>query len=480
MVKNKLGNDPELHNVIIQGEVSNARQQNQGSLYFTLKDSNSQMNCIMFPNYLDKKTKAVVTNGKSIIARGNITLYAQTGCYQFQCISTEDFGLGLMYKEFIELKEKLSRQGLFDSKKAIPKFCYKLGIATSLGNEALQDVIKVSTSRFKGVHLYVADCTTQGLNASESIIKALKYLDEFNLHAILLTRGGGTFEQLSAYNNEELAYVLHNMKTPVITGIAHQSNYTIADYVCIRAASPSHAAELVTPDFNNILISLNLIIHSINENILKYLEDKLRELSGVCNKIINETKQFIFQKQYDLLKLKPVIQQNSPATLLCNSINNVSSLYANVSNLLKSNIVQYSNILSINKIFFSHSKEVFINKLQDINARIKYSEIAKVLYQQITNKRIEVNALKQSIDSLLTSQIKTLKDAVYQCKSSIEILSPLQTINRGYSLLIDNKTNKTIVSSKELAVSTEVKIVLKSETILAKINIQKIEEEKND
>ncbi len=244
-VKKMIDADFILNNLNIKGEISNFKMHSSGHLYFSLKDENSKINCIMFKTYannLNFKPK----DGESVIIKGKVSVYEKDGAYQLYCYEMKQEGIGELYLAFQDLKNKLEKQGLFElkHKRPIPRFPKRIGIITSPTGAAVRDIIHVSRRRNKSIELLLYPALVQGENASEDIIRGLDLLNKIeNIDVIILARGGGSIEELWAFNNEKLANAIFNSKKPVITGVGHETDFTIADFVSdMRAPTPSAAA----------------------------------------------------------------------------------------------------------------------------------------------------------------------------------------------------------------------------------------------
>lgn len=247
-----------LQKVKVKGEISNANLYPSGHLYFTLKDNNSQISCVMFSARL-RLTPFLkdIKDGIKVIAAGRITLYEKKGQYQLQVESLELDGIGELYKAFQLLKEKLQKEGLFDEqlKRPIPQYPETVGIVTSLAGAAIHDIISIIHRRNRSINIIVSPAQVQGVDAPSSLIKALSLLWKLNyLDVIIIGRGGGSLEDLWAFNDEELARAIKRSPVPIVSAVGHETDFTIADLVADkRAPTPSGAAELISPDKNSLV-----------------------------------------------------------------------------------------------------------------------------------------------------------------------------------------------------------------------------------
>jgi len=234
-----------LHNISIFGEISAYKLYRGDTAYFSLKDEDATIDCVMFgANKLPFEPKV----GESVIVKGSPNYYVKGGKLNFNVRSMLAYGKGALYLKFLQLKEKLQKEGLFDDahKKVVPDNAINIGVATSLQGAVLQDIRNVSYRRNQAVNLFVYGCRVQGVGADETIIKAIKALDEMELDVIIVARGGGSSEDLDCFNSEKLARAVYDCKTPIVSAVGHETDFTIIDFVADkRAPTPSAGAELV-------------------------------------------------------------------------------------------------------------------------------------------------------------------------------------------------------------------------------------------
>jgi exodeoxyribonuclease VII large subunit len=263
--------DSLLGNIWIRGEISNCKHHTSGHLYFTLKDASSSMRCVMFRSRCSKLTFLPV-NGMSVIVRGNISVYERDGQYQLYAEELAPDGTGALYAAYCRLKEQLQAEGLFaqEHKKPLPPFPRRVGVVTSQNGAAWHDLATVLRRRFPGISIVLAPASVQGDQAPREISAALEALDRRqDVDVIIVGRGGGSLEELWAFNTVEVARTIFGMRHPVVSAVGHETDYSIADLVAdVRAATPSAAAELVAP------LRLEL------ENRLRRLQDRL-VLAGI-------------------------------------------------------------------------------------------------------------------------------------------------------------------------------------------------------
>ena len=247
----KFDKDPLLTNICVKGEISNYKIYPSGHHYFTLKDDNSALKCVMF-----RSSSAALRfrpeNGMKVIAVGKISVYPRDGAYQLYCSSLTADGVGDLHIAFEQLKKKLMGLGLFDPahKKAIPKFPKTVGIITSSAGAAVHDMLRILNARFPLTNVILLPVRVQGSEAPAEIVNAIAYANQHQLADVLIVgRGGGSIEDLWAFNDENVAYAIYNSEIPIISAVGHEPDVTISDYVAdLRAATPSNAAELCVPD----------------------------------------------------------------------------------------------------------------------------------------------------------------------------------------------------------------------------------------
>ena len=274
-VKSLLENDSNLIGIAVEGELSNFKKYPSGHCYFTLKDEKSTIKCVMFQSYV-RGVNFVPDNGMKVIVRGKVSLYERDGAYQLYVTNMFLSGTGSYQIAFERLKEKLGKEGLFnlEHKKPLPQFPFKIGVATSPKGAALHDIISTAQRRFPCAEIILAPCMVQGADAEPTIINAIKQLDAVDdIDLIIITRGGGSKEDLWVFNSEAIARTAFACKKPTISAIGHEIDFSILDFVCdVRAATPTQAAEIALPDIN----SLKMHISSLERNILNTINNNFK------------------------------------------------------------------------------------------------------------------------------------------------------------------------------------------------------------
>lgn len=250
-IKNMFANDYLLRNVQVKGEVSNVKYHSSGHIYFTLKEAGSALNGVMFRSARTEGLDFILENGQSVVITGSIAVYERDGRYQLYAKKIVLDGRGNLYEAYERLKQKLYEEGLFEFelKKEIPQFPKKVGIVTARTGAAIQDILNIARRRNPYVQLYLYPAQVQGEGAAKTIVKGIETLDRMGMDTIIIGRGGGSIEDLWAFNEEIVARAIYHAKTPIISGTGHEIDNTIADYAAdLRAPTPSAACELAIPD----------------------------------------------------------------------------------------------------------------------------------------------------------------------------------------------------------------------------------------
>ncbi len=259
-IKNKIADDENLNNILIKGEISNFKHHYTGHMYFTLKDDNSLIKCIMFKSYTTN-LKFVPKDGMSVLAFGTVSVFERDGVYQLYCKAMQEDGMGSLYKAYEELKNKLEKEGLFatEHKKKLPVMPNIIGVLTSNTGSVIKDIINVSTRRNPNVYIRLYPVPVQGEGAGEKIAEAIRIMNEKKLADVLiLARGGGSLEDLWPFNEEVVARAIYNSELPVVSAVGHETDFSISDFVAdLRAPTPSAAAEIVVPNIVDIAQNLN-------------------------------------------------------------------------------------------------------------------------------------------------------------------------------------------------------------------------------
>ena len=280
-IKNMFLEEYALSVVFVKGEISNCKYHSSGHIYFTVKDATSSLACVMFAGDRHKGLDFKMNNGDEVIIGGSVNVYERDGKYQLYAKKIVQAGTGILYEKFEKLKKKLDEEGLFDqkNKKEIPKYVKKVGIVTASTGAAIQDIINISTRRNPYVQLYLMPAQVQGEGAAESVAEGIRYMDRYGVDVIIVGRGGGSIEDLWAFNEEVVVRAIYECRTPIISAVGHETDTTIADYVSDRRApTPSAAAEIAIYDINQTLDQLYFMESRLRRCIYDIIDMRRQEI----------------------------------------------------------------------------------------------------------------------------------------------------------------------------------------------------------
>ena len=291
-IKNKIADDEYLNNVLIKGEISNFKNHYTGHMYFTLKDENSLIKCIMFKSYA-QKLDFMPKDGMKVFVLGGVSVFERDGIYQIYVKAMQEDGVGILYKKYEELKQRLDEEGYFDEshKQKIPLMPKVIGVLTSQTGSVIRDIINVSTRRNPNVRIRLYPVPVQGEGAAEKIADGIRFMNENNLADVLiLARGGGSLEDLWPFNEEIVAHAIYNSKLPIISAVGHETDFSISDFVAdLRAPTPSAAAELAVPDIYEIKQKINVYQNRLRMSLVKKVEImKLRYEKCMNSRVFKE------------------------------------------------------------------------------------------------------------------------------------------------------------------------------------------------
>lgn len=337
-IHNMFGEDILLSDVSVSGEISNLKYHSSGHIYFTLKDSQSAVSCAIFRSSASKLSKPL-KDGDKIIATGSVNNYIPNGSITFNVTSVKAQGVGELTVKFEELKNKLKEQGLFDQefKQPIPKFPKTVGIVTAPTGAAIRDIISVSKRRNPYISLVLYPAIVQGADAVPSIVAGINALEEYGVDVIIVGRGGGSIEDLWAFNEEEVAYAIFQSTIPIISAVGHEIDFTIADFVAdMRAATPSAAAELAVPDIVSVINDIYKLDKRLNQAILNKIDlnkSKVKVLEAKLDKVSPENslknKKLLienYEKRLDYLMKNFITNQRHRLDKLSERLKGVSPL----------------------------------------------------------------------------------------------------------------------------------------------------------
>lgn len=406
----------------VEGEISNLAKPTSGHLYFTLKDNNAQVRCAFFRNR-HTNLRFDLNNGMKVLAKVNVGLYEGRGEYQLIIEQIEPAGAGALQIAFDALKQKLATEGLFDKehKKVPPKYPKTIGIITSSTGAAIRDILSILKRRYPLGDLIIYPVPVQGDGAAAAIAKKIKIAEKRNeCDVFILTRGGGSLEDLWAFNEEVVARTIFDIDTPIISGIGHEIDFTIVDFIVdLRAATPSAAAELVSPDIDEVIQKLKQykkqLIH-FQKQIIKNFKNYVAIFSGK----LPQPNQKLFE----------LIQRTD----------------------------EYSTRLKYNIEKEISSRKIIITESE--------SNLAKLNPMYIITQKIDyIKNLHLQFKSAITLLLEQTKNEVSRIEDILKTISPISTLDRGYAIVSDYKTNKIIRNTTHLKIGKKIHIKLASSEI---------------
>ena len=358
-IKAKFDFDSHLQKVYIKGEVSNYKHHSTGHLYFTLKDEKSKILAVRFYNRY-KPLGFELEDGMKVLVSGRISVYEPTGNYQIYVDEIEPDGLGALYLEYEKLKKKLEEKGLFDAryKKPIPKFPKRIGVITAPTGAAIRDILSTIKRRYPIVETILFPALVQGQGAKESIVKQIEEAQNYDLDVIICGRGGGSIEDLWAFNEEIVAEAIFKSKVPIISAVGHEIDFTIADFVAdARAETPTGAAEIAVPSYVDIINLINQYKIRLNKGINNIINERKIKLDSIKDS-------YILKNPLSLYEIKSQKLDNL-----------IDILNKNINNKLNNSMVKYNSIISNNllqnpiNMFIKkqHQFEVLLNKIELLN-----------------------------------------------------------------------------------------------------------------
>ena len=313
-IKNKIDGDEMLNNVLVKGEISNFKNHYTGHMYFTLKDENSLIKCVMFKSYTTHLS-FMPKDGMKVMVLGSVAVFERDGIYQIYAKAMKEDGLGSLYTAYEELKKKLEQEGLFaeSHKKKIPFMPKTIGVLTSNTGAVIRDIINVSTRRNPGVHIRLYPVPVQGPGAAEKIAEGIKFMNENKLADVLIIgRGGGSLEDLWPFNEEIVARAIYDSELPIISAVGHETDFTIADFVAdLRAPTPSAAAELAVANIDDVRETLKLYNNRYKVALKKKIELMRLSYEKCMARPAYKNPTQKINEQYMVIDMKVKVLQNS-------------------------------------------------------------------------------------------------------------------------------------------------------------------------
>ncbi|WP_419420875.1 exodeoxyribonuclease VII large subunit [Legionella sp. D16C41] len=414
----------ELANVAVVGELSNLTQPNSGHLYFTLKDQNAQIRCVFFRNYQTYASRHF-KDGQQVIANGKLSLYEARGDYQLIVQNLIEAGIGELYQQFEQLKKKLEQQGLFavHLKKPVKRFPTVIGVITSQTGAAVRDILSTLARRFPLTDVIIYPCEVQGKRAAEQLINAILQAN-IDKHAdvLLLARGGGSIEDLWPFNDEQLAFAINKSEIPIISGVGHETDFTIADFVAdLRAATPTAAAEAATPDKIELL------------NLLVTLEKRMHV--AICR----------ITQQQQLILAHKTASLSSPEKLISQ---------------------HWQTIDYLEKQLNQQTIKIIHNYRHKINIHLT-TLMAKNPISELQHLKLKVQKIKQMLDNLILQKIEQLRQQLIHHMATLQAVSPLATLDRGYAIATFKK--QILFSTEQVEVGQKIKLQLAKGQLLCNV-----------
>jgi exodeoxyribonuclease VII large subunit len=425
--------EQQVGQVWVTGEVTNFRAQSSGHFYFTLKDADSQLNCVLFRGEA-RATRSLVQEGRRLVVQGDLTVYEPRGQYQLRVTAVELEGMGALQQAFERLKQKLNAEGLFaqERKRPLPPYPQRIGIVTSPTGAAIRDVLHVVQRRNPGLEIILAPCRVQGQGAAEEIADAIRLLNEFNLCAsrsapraisrldlILVTRGGGSLEDLWAFNEEVVARAIFESKLPVVSAVGHEIDFTISDFVAdFRAATPSAAAEIITEGVFSSLEFVSAAAGRIRQSCRGRVEDLKEETGRIVQRLVRMHPRKRFNERLQRL----------------------DDLQGSLARCLKRGVRQ-----------------------QHLTWRNLRDRLVRVRPHQLLEQRRELLSQEQRrLFEQARHHLQTLQNRLGTLDARLRLLGPEQVLARGYSITMDSATGKVIRAAAEVKPGQRLKTRLKA------------------
>ena len=424
-IKNMFDEKEQLHHIYLKGEISNFKHHSRGHLYFTLKDENSRIAAVMFAN-ATKNLSFEPEDGMKVLVCGRVTVYEATGGYQIYVEEMNLDGIGNLYLEYEKLKKQLEAEGLFkkEFKKVIPKFPKRIGIITAPTGAAIRDILSTIKRRYPICETILFPALVQGVGAKESIVEQLNRAQDFDLDLIICGRGGGSIEDLWAFNEEIVARAIFASKIPIISAVGHEVDFTIADFVAdLRAPTPTGAAEMAVPNMADLISLLDQYKIRVNESINNLLKINKRKIDEIKNS-------FIIRNPMSLYEIK-----EQRLDMLMDSLNKLINV-----------------------------------KLSEYGVRlnnVKSSYILKNPLGMYDVKKEIINKYKANLKKIIVSVINSSNYKYKMIFNKLELLNPLSVLSKGYSLVTLNDV--VIKDSSQLKQGDRVNIRLSKGNIKAEV-----------
>ena len=426
-IKLKFDYDKNLQHLLLKGELSNVKRHSRGHLYFTLKDDEAQINAVMFASAASH-LEFVPTEGMQVIVKGHITVYEAGGTYSLYVKEMTEDGIGNLYVAYTQLKERLATEGLFDArfKQKIPDYPQAVGVITSPTGAAIRDIISTIKRRFPMVTIYVYPALVQGEQAEASIISCIKQANAMNLvDTLIVGRGGGSIEDLWAFNKEGVARAIFESKIPIISAVGHETDFTIADFVADhRAPTPTGAAELAVPNLPDVLKHLNQLNARLNHNFNLQFKQKKDYLTQLCNHYI----------------------MKNPAALFEQRLMYVDQLSEKLNYVLQDQLTRNQT-----KWWTLH------HRLLQLDPKASVDQAKQSLLLQ-----------DQTLRQLMLQHLSQSKQDYTVLLTKLELLNPLSILKKGYTVLTNDK-DEMVTTVQDISVGQDLLIPLDDGRVRASV-----------
>ena len=405
-IKYKFDNDQNLNIVYLKGEISNFKSHSSGHLYFTIKDESSRIMAVMFRNNA-MKINFKPNDGDKVLVVGKIGVYEASGNYQIYVEEMALDGVGNLYLEFEKLKKKLELEGLFDQKykKPIPKYPKNIGVITATTGAAIRDIITTINRRYKLVNVSIFPCLVQGDGAKEDIVRNLNRAQDYDLDVIILGRGGGSIEDLWAFNEECVARAIFDSKIPIISGVGHEIDFTISDFVSdLRAPTPTAAAELAVPNTLELINALNQLNIRCNKSVRNLLDMKKQQLKKLTDSYILKNPKSMYEVK--MQKVDGLVEKI--LYLLKYKVNESSNELLNVDNRLKISIGKTVDLKN-NKFLNIITKLEALNPINTIKRGYTITKNKEKCINNINNVKVGDIIETELVNGKLFSEVKNVE-----------------------------------------------------------------------
>lgn len=407
-LKHKFDIDENLRTVYLKGEISNCKIHTTGHIYFSIKDETSKINAIMFKSSASK-LNFEPKEGMKIMATGSITVYEATGNYQIYVTDMQEDGIGNLYIEYQKLKEKLAKEGLFDNKykKQIPIYPKKVGIVTAKTGAAIRDIISTIKRRYPMCETYLFPCLVQGDNAAIDIKNKIDQASTYDLDVLIVGRGGGSFEDLNAFNDEGVARSIFASNIPIISAVGHEIDFTIADFVAdLRAPTPTGAAEMAVPNIYDIKSKINQLKIRTNEAVYKKINYLKLYMDTFKNSFVIKNPMLMFDNRKQ--KLDSILEK-------CNSVltNRLDKLKNNLDKIKANYIINNPELLykeHKNKLDKLTEKLILVNPLDILKKGYSLVYIENKVIKNIDDVKINDNLKIKMHNGIISTTVNNVEE----------------------------------------------------------------------